>query len=84
MRYLISYDLDSPGKNYDALIGALESVGAKRVLFSQWVVRWDGTSAVGIRDWVKTFIDTNDRILVVEIDGTGWASYRAMTDINSI
>ena len=39
MRYLISYDLMKPGKNYDALWAALKEIGAKRVLESEWLVK---------------------------------------------
>lgn len=37
--YLISYDLIKPEKDYPDLIAALERMGAKRVLLSEWMVR---------------------------------------------
>jgi CRISPR/Cas system-associated endoribonuclease Cas2 len=84
MRYLISYDLSQPGQNYAAVVTALESIGARRVLYSQWVVRRGNTTCAGLRDWLRGHTDANDRVLVVELDGTGWASYNTMTDINTI
>ena len=84
MRYLISYDLDSPGQNYDAVIGALRSVGAERVLLSQWVVRWNNTSAVNVRTWLWSQMDRNDRLLVVCLDSADWAGMNLMVDPNTI
>ena len=82
MRYLISYDLDKPGQKYDSVIAALESVGAQRVLFSQWVVRWPNTDAVTIRTWLWGFMDRNDRLLIVCLDSTDWAGMNTMVDPN--
>ncbi len=59
MRYLISYDLDKPGQNYDKVIAALTAVGATRVLFSQWIVRWNNTTAASIRSYVWANMDSN-------------------------
>ena len=85
MRYLISYDLDKPGQNYDAITNALQSVGAKRVLFSQWVVNWSQpTTAVNLREWLKTMVDVIDRLLVVALDPVDWAGYNLMVDPNTI
>lgn len=71
--YLISYDLDKPGQNYQALIERLNQHGAIRVLYSQWALSstW---SAEELRDDLQTwpYMDTNDRILVIEIAGQ-WA-----------
>lgn len=79
--YLISYDLDQPGQNYDQLIAALKGKGATRVLYSAWALR-TGSNAVQIRDWVKQFVDSNDRILVCPLEG--WASWNTMVDINKL
>lgn len=45
--YLISYDLDKPGQNYDKLIARLKQHGAVRVLLSEWALSttWTGCSA---------------------------------------
>lgn len=83
MLYLISYDLIKPGKDYTALTDELKRLGAKRVLLSQWVVRRSNTNAEGLRDHFRSFIDTNDRLLVSEMEG-GWASWNVMTDINKV
>ena len=79
--FLVSYDLDKPGQNYDALVAALKNQGAKHVLYSAWALRTTSTS-VQVRDWIKQYIDANDRILVTDL--TNWASWNVMTDINQI
>jgi hypothetical protein len=67
-KYLISYDLDKPGQDYHRLIAELERLGAIRVLYSEWV--WQSTStAMEIRDHLKSFIDSNDMLLVVALTG---------------
>ena len=83
MLYLISYDLMAPGKDYDGLYEALEGIGAKRVLRSVWVVRWSNTSAKQVRDWVKKHTDSDDRLLVGQIDAD-WATFNAINKISRI
>jgi hypothetical protein len=83
MKYLISYDLLTPGKNYDTLIAALTRMGARRVLLSQWVVRSSST-AIALRDHVKTLVDRNDRVLVTGMNENAWAAVNSMADINQV
>jgi len=84
MRYLISYDLIVPGKNYQPLWNALAELGAKKVLLSQYIVRRNNTSAVGLRDHLVQFVDANDRLLVVCLDSTDWAGRHLMVQVNQI
>ena len=84
MRYVISYDLNSPGQDYQSLYDALEAMGAKRVLESQWGVRRKNTTAKTLRNHFWKYMDSNDRILVIAIDGTGFASYGLINKIKSI
>jgi hypothetical protein len=79
-RYLVSYDLVAPGRDYSGLISALETAGASRVLLSQWIIR-SSLSAVELRDRLRVHLDSNDRILVNEFTND-WASYNVMIDIN--
>jgi hypothetical protein len=73
--YLVSYVLVSPGRNYEPLYLALRNQRAKKVLYYQWVLR---TSSIAehVRDWVKSYTDNNDCILVNElhINWTSWAT----------
>ncbi len=78
--YLISYDLDKPGQDYPRLITELERLGAVRILYSEWIFR-STSSAVEIRDWLKSFIDSNDMLLVVALTGeAAWTGLMVSTD----
>lgn len=77
-RFLVSYDLVAPGRDYSTLYAALDALGAARVLYSQWVVR-TRLSAAQLRDHLRKYIDSNDRILVN--DFSDWAAYNVMLDL---
>jgi hypothetical protein len=78
--YLVGYDLVAPNRDYTNLYAALYSLGGKRVLESQWVVKWGGT-ARGLLDHLMRHIDANDRLLVN--DFYDWASYNTMISLNA-
>lgn len=84
MRYLFSYDLRKPGQDYKKLYDELERMDAVRVLASQWVIRRFNTTCVGLRDHYKQFVDENDGLLFVEIDGDGWAGWSLTNKISEI
>ena len=81
--YLISYDLLNKKTfgDYETLLNELRRLGAKEVLYSQWMWKSQSTS-IQIRDHLRQFMHNDDRILVTSIDG--WASWNAMVDINKI
>lgn len=64
--YLVSYDLDKPGQDYTDLTKRLEEFGAQRILYSEWFLSHTATAAE-LRDDLLRFMDSNDRILVVEL-----------------
>jgi hypothetical protein len=66
--YLVSYDLDKPGQDYHRLITELNRIGAKKVLYSEWLysTAW---SAVQLRDYLAKFVDSNDMLLIVALTG---------------
>lgn len=79
--FLVGYDLMSPGRDYSTLYTALEALGGHRVLFSQWVVRVSSNeTAARVRDHLRRYMDTNDRILVN--DFYDWAAYNALFDLS--
>jgi hypothetical protein len=61
--YLVSYDLNKPGKDYTKLWAALTALGAERVLKSQWMLR-SAYEAKVIADHLLQFMDNSDTILV--------------------
>jgi hypothetical protein len=81
--YSVSYNLAEPDKDYKALYDELERLGGHRLLPSQWGMRSNGPAAA-LRDHLTPYIDAIDRLLVVQIDGTEWASWNALHDINKL
>jgi hypothetical protein len=71
--HLISYDLDKPGQNYPRIITELERLGAKKVLYSEWMLK-SNYSDVQLRDHLQGFIDGNDMLLVVTVSSAAWNS----------
>lgn len=79
--YAVSYDLIKR-KDYPELWAELKRLNAKRLLLSEWGVRTaDGITASALRDHFKAFIDSDDRLVVIQIDGDDWASINAMSKI---
>ncbi len=71
--YLISYDLNRPGQNYEPLYRELERLGAQRVLLSAWVLRSNSTPKQ-LADHLLRYIDSNDRLIVVDASsGAAWS-----------
>lgn len=64
--FSVSYDLLKPGKDYAALYTRLRALGARRVLYSQWMLM-SNASAAQLRDDIMAFIDSNDRLLVIDV-----------------
>jgi hypothetical protein len=81
--YLISYDLLNKKTfgDYETLLTELRRLGAKEVLYSQWMWKSDSTSSQ-IRDHLRQFMHNDDRILVTAVGP--WASWKTMVDINKI
>jgi hypothetical protein len=84
MRYLISYELNTPGRDYLTLWNALAGLNAKRVLYSQYVLRRYDTTAARLRDQLWTFMDAGDTLLIVCLDNTDWAEMNPMVDLNAV
>lgn len=81
MKYVISYDLDLPGKDYTALLNELRRLGATRILLSQWLLNSPNTASQ-LRDHFRQYIDANDRLLVNPLGA--WASWNLMADPNAL
>ena len=82
MRYIVSYDLNKQGQDYTSLTDELKKFGAKKVLYSQWVLRHNSTSSAALRDHFWKFMDANDRLLVTELDGDNWAGMNLMIKLS--
>ena len=72
MIYLISYDLNSPGKDYTGLHNAIKTVGAWwHHLDSTWLVDTMMPPA-DIYNILSPHIDRNDHLLIVQIVRNYW------------
>lgn len=68
MVYCISYDLRTPGKDYDSLINAIKAYPAWwHQTESVWIVVTD-QNATEVRDNLMKLLDRNDRLFVVSLD----------------
>ncbi|OYW51155.1 MAG: hypothetical protein B7Y36_18940 [Novosphingobium sp. 28-62-57] len=71
--WTVSYDLRSPGRNYEALYKALRSVPFAHILESVWLIEAVGPAS-RIRDELSKTLDANDGLIVVEIPpNADWA-----------
>ena len=79
IKYLITYDLVSPGQDYEALYQAIKNVSTsyRHGMQNTWFI--ESTQAVtNIRDNISPVLDTGDKLFVLPING--WASFN-MGDI---
>ena len=64
--YIISYDLCAPDRNYDELYKAIKSYAYwGKLTESTWAIV-TSQSYTQIRDNLKTHIDNNDRLIVIQ------------------
>ena len=74
--HLISYDLSAPDSmaHYAPLIKFIKSHGTwAKPLLSVWLIKTPKSAAV-LRDELRKFLLPSDKLLVVDISGTSWAS----------
>lgn len=78
--YLITYDLRAPGRNYDSLHRLLGTTWkGKKLAESVWVASLKGPASA-VRDFIRTTIDRNDRVVVIELKAPfDWASIHGLT-----
>ncbi|HBH46872.1 MAG: hypothetical protein A2445_05655 [Candidatus Jacksonbacteria bacterium RIFOXYC2_FULL_44_29] len=80
---LISYDLGLPEtyEDYKLLIQYIKSYSSwAKPLQSVWLIKTTKTSAQ-VRDEIKAKIDSNDKILVVDVTKTGWATFNVSKEV---
>ncbi|USK40153.1 CRISPR-associated protein Cas2 [Cytobacillus firmus] len=76
--YLISYDLIGPNRDYDSVTEKIKSYGTwARPLESVWIIKTDD-AATTIRDNIASVMDSNDKLIVVQLSGT--AAWRNLSD----
>lgn len=75
--YFLDYDLRKK-RDYQTLYDELAKFNAVRVLESSWCFNRINTTAVGLRDYFKNFIDSDDGLCVIQVDTDKWATYKAL------
>jgi hypothetical protein len=80
--FSVSYDLLTPGKDYNTLYARLRALGAVRVLYSQWMLKRVAT-AVQLRDDLWQYVDANDRLLVIDATNGDMAWSVLETDVKA-
>ncbi|CAN5901381.1 MAG: hypothetical protein H0U67_02570 [Gemmatimonadetes bacterium] len=81
-KYLITYDLKKT-KDYPRLWNALGQLGACRALLSVWLLR-SNSSAVQIRDHLRSFIDADDKLLVAAMTGESAALNLSQAEVTCL
>lgn len=87
--YLITYDLNNPGQRYEDVINAIKKASDGKH-FSAWkssyLIRSNYQTASEVFDFIYPFIDTNDRIIVMEVTGNyaGWLAEWQGDRVNSM
>ncbi|PTR15259.1 hypothetical protein C8R31_104288 [Nitrosospira sp. Nsp2] len=80
--YLVTYDLNAPGRNYDPVHVYLKRFTHCKKLESVWLIE-TGLPIEEIRDALRRLIDTNDVVLVVRLMKQGASvNYPCMTWLN--
>lgn len=76
--YMVGYDLNKSGKNYDGLISKIKEISGIwwHHLDSTWLITHAGGSAA-IRDALLPYIDKDDELLVskIEKNDSAWAGF---------
>ena len=88
MVYMITYDLNSTGQRYNELISAI-----KKASNGCWCTFWKSSyliqsplSLSQITDRLKPYLDSNDRLLVIEVKRNyrGWLTDDERSYINDM
>jgi hypothetical protein len=77
--YLITYELRQPGRNYNALYNAIQSIPNIRIGGSVWLVNTSQTR-IQLRDTFQACVDPNDNVGVFLLSKGEWASYNFSQD----
>ncbi len=78
--FAIAYDLNKK-KNYQRLIAALEKAGAKRVLYSDWMLRSNSTLQQLFDHFIQ-YIDDDDALVVAAVENArGIRTFTALSEV---
>lgn len=73
--YSITYDLSNPGRDYETLANGIKKYGYWwHQTGSVWIIAANGTTTAQIRDYLKQFMDQNDKLFIAKLNGE-WAAF---------
>lgn len=67
--YLVTFDLNRQGQNYDGVVEAIKSYGTWAKVATTTFVIVTSSSAGQIRDKLQAKIDSNDELFVAKLSG---------------
>lgn len=77
----VNYDLNKPAQDYAKLIDYLKSQQSwAKPLKSSFFVKTSLTASQ-LRDGIKQHIDSSDDVVVIPVDGQGWATYGISSNV---
>ena len=79
--YFLEYDLRNE-RDYQKLYDELKKFKAVRILESLWCYKRLNTSAEGLCDHFKQFIDSDDGLVIAEV--TDWGTLRTQGNPNDL
>lgn len=78
---MVSYDLRKPGRDYSSLYTAIKGASDwAHPLESVWLIKTNQTPEYW-RDYLRQYIDGNDRLLVIPVSPNAWASYNLDNEV---
>lgn len=80
-KFIITYDLNTPGKNYFDLIAKIKTYKYSKICESVWIVQ-SSNSSCQIRDDLIKCVDVNDNLFVAKLSGE--AAWHNCIDSTSI
>lgn len=72
--FFVTYDLSAPGRDYDRLFTYLKQFAYAKPVESVWVIETFKTAAT-LRDEIKQYVDSNDKVFIMKASTGNWASF---------
>lgn len=73
--YIISYDLVTPGRNYQPVYDYMKKFSDQVKPLQTVYLVYTNMQASEIRDNLKSLVDVNDKVIVVKLNTSNWATY---------
>ncbi len=88
MVYMITYDLNKSGKDYNDVFEAIKtaSTGAWCHYWdSTWLIKSNYTNANDVSDLITPYLDSDDRLIVIQVENNkqGWLEKKQWDHINN-